>query len=286
MESSDELKSCFIVTPIGSDDSEDRRKLDGLLVAVLRPVLKEAGYDCRVAHEIPKPGSINRDMIQRLVNSDLVVANLTGLNPNVMYELAIRHAARKPVISIAEKGTKIPFDIGDQRTIFFTDDMPGVEPLKDSLRNALAEIAEGGEVDNPITAAIESGILEEWAKKQTPGKGNFESFVLQELDDLRTLLLVQQSERPIREIDPFRVAFRLHLWGMMPDLLKFESAISDLLRFYRIGFGAGADGETALIMEAWAVDPFIGEEKVLAFIEQKSEECSIRLAGKPVKVVG
>jgi len=54
-----------------------------------------------------------------LRKSDLVIADLTYHNPNVFYELAVRHLNKKPVIHLIKKGEKIPFDINDRRTIFY-----------------------------------------------------------------------------------------------------------------------------------------------------------------------
>lgn len=57
--------------------------------AVIRPVVEECGYDLVCPHEMAKSCSITQQVIEQLLEDDLVIANLTGLNANVMYELAI-----------------------------------------------------------------------------------------------------------------------------------------------------------------------------------------------------
>ena len=86
MSKNDDTKKCFYITPIGEKSSVQYSKLEGLKENVLKPVLKSIGYELEVAHTIDSPGSINDQIFERIVNSELVIVNLTGLNPNVMYE--------------------------------------------------------------------------------------------------------------------------------------------------------------------------------------------------------
>ncbi len=148
-------KKCFVITPIGSEDDPIRRHIDGIIRAAIRPALKD-NYEVLVAHEMPNIGSITKQIINEIFTSDLVIANLTNTNPNVMYELAFRHCIGKPIIQIAEKGTRIPFDIGTERTILYINDSQGVLDLKIEIEKFVSEIDFSKEYQGPIYDVLRS----------------------------------------------------------------------------------------------------------------------------------
>lgn len=153
-------KTCFIITPIGSKDTPIRRKIDGIIKEVIEPVLNEFNYKLIVSHADLNSGSIKKKIIRDVYFSDLVIANLTEQNPNVMYELALRHASAKPVIHITEDIQNLPFDINDHRTIEYTNDIMGASSLKDDLRKMIAEIMSTDEsISNPIVDSLEKKTL-------------------------------------------------------------------------------------------------------------------------------
>lgn len=155
-------KRCFVVTPIGPDDSDIRRAADGIIDAVIRPVLEPMGFgEVTASHTLDRPGSITREALERILTDDLVIANLTGPNPNVMYELAVRHCKGLPVVVIAEVGTDLPFDVSDERTAFFTNDMAGGTRLKYDLENKVKAALAEQEPDNPVYRAARDKIMRE-----------------------------------------------------------------------------------------------------------------------------
>ena len=137
--SSEQKEKCFIITPIGDEADPIRRHIEGIIDAAIIPALGEK-YEIVVAHKISEPGSITKQIISEIYNAKLVIANITNRNPNVMYELALRHAIGKPVITIAEKGTTLPSDIVMQRAIFYHNDAKGVLELQDELKKTESEI--------------------------------------------------------------------------------------------------------------------------------------------------
>ena len=175
-------KKSFVVSPIGGEDTPVRRAITGLLNSVIRPTLEGLGFEVSVAHEIDTPGSITRQVIDHLLTDDLVITNLTGLNPNVMYELAVRHAKRLPVVSIAENTTNLPFDIADERTIFYTNDMAGVQELIPKLRNSVNQAMADNNPDNPIYRAMQDKIIKETTV------GSTEGYMLEYLEKIERML--------------------------------------------------------------------------------------------------
>lgn len=157
-----QLKKCFYITPIGEKKSIQFEKLEGLEQNVLKPVLEQQGYELEIAHTIDSPGSISDQIFERIVKYELVIVNLTGLNPNVMYELAVRHSFGMPCIIICEVSTNLPFDLLAERTIFYEDTIKGSGELKEELIKKITS-SKGSETDNPVTRAVSKAKIMESA---------------------------------------------------------------------------------------------------------------------------
>ena len=112
-------KVCFVVSPIGQENSDIRLRSDQIFDYVINPSTDECGYKAIRGDQITQPGYITSQVIEQLMSADLVIADLTGRNPNVFYELAIRHCFKKPVIQIKDDTDldPIPFDILGMRVI-------------------------------------------------------------------------------------------------------------------------------------------------------------------------
>lgn len=80
MDNTEKNKKCFIITPIGNDKSDTRRMADGVITSAVKPVLEGKGFLVITPHEMADPGAIEKSVIQQIMESDLVIANLTGLN--------------------------------------------------------------------------------------------------------------------------------------------------------------------------------------------------------------
>ncbi len=148
-------KLCFVIAPIGEPDSDTRKRSDQVLKHVIEPPCQAGGYNVVRADKIYKPGLITMQVIEKVLSADLVVADLTEHNPNVFYELAVRHAAQKHIIHLIAKEEEIPFDLSDYRTIRVDhQDLDVVASAKEEIRRQISEIERGAPVQTPIQVAM------------------------------------------------------------------------------------------------------------------------------------
>jgi len=149
--------TCFYITPIGDEGSEYRKHSDLFLGTFIEPAVEPFKLRVIRADQIDKPGVITKQVISYLLKSRLVIADLSFHNPNVFYELAIRHACRMPTVQIIRSSDKIPFDIGQLRTVKIdcTDIfslVPKIETYKTEITNQIRRALEDPDAtDNPIT---------------------------------------------------------------------------------------------------------------------------------------
>jgi tetratricopeptide (TPR) repeat protein len=115
--------TCFIVSPIGEDKSEERRNANDLLEYVIRPALRMCEFrDDQILRvdQLTTPGAVIGDeILTNLASADLCIVDLTGLNSNVMYECGIRQGNGKPFIILSPRDQKLPFDLAHRRAIIF-----------------------------------------------------------------------------------------------------------------------------------------------------------------------
>jgi hypothetical protein len=153
-------KKCFVICPFGSVDSDVRKRSD-YVYKIICQALEPKGYRCNRTIDDPMGGPIGNQIMGDIRKSDLVIADLTSLNPNVMYELAIRHVTGRPYIHLIERGTKIPFDISMMNYIEIEPDFDrGSEALHliDAI-GAQVEKIESGDCDFANPAVRPTGPL-------------------------------------------------------------------------------------------------------------------------------
>jgi len=151
-------KQCFVISPIGEAGTLERDRADKVLKYIITPPVQAAGFVPVRADDESRPGIVTSQIVTRLLEDELVIADLTGANPNVLYELAVRHLARRPVVQILESGNRLPFDVEAARTVFFDHtDLESAEIAKAAIGEQIrAVLANPAAVDSPISTAIDA----------------------------------------------------------------------------------------------------------------------------------
>ncbi|MFT9040731.1 nucleoside 2-deoxyribosyltransferase [Schleiferilactobacillus harbinensis] len=134
------MKKLFFVTPIGDKDSDARRTADFVMNTFLKPVADELGYDVIRADLIQTVADISDSVIEQLENANLVVADISNANPNVMFELGYRFALKKPYLILTQDIKSIPFDIRGIRSLPYTVHAPDIKDFKSRLNQMIRVI--------------------------------------------------------------------------------------------------------------------------------------------------
>jgi len=183
-------KTCFVICPIGKDNSDERRWSNDVLDCIITPVVEEMGYQKPIrADGINESGIITRQIVDLLIESDLVIADLSFGNPNVFYELAIRHITKKPCIHMISIRDDNPFDTSSNRAITFDIDVRSANEAKDELKNHILSIKNGKlETDNPISTAL--------TLKNLKGNGDSDQYnIAQLLEEMKNLRAEFRSQK-------------------------------------------------------------------------------------------
>lgn len=113
---------------------------DELYKDVIGPVGEELGFAVHRADETYGPGIIIADIERRIVESRVIIADITPTNLNVYWEVGYAHALRKPTILIAERDTALPFDVSPFRTLFYDNTIGGKARVEQGLRSHIEAI--------------------------------------------------------------------------------------------------------------------------------------------------
>ena len=145
------LDTCFVMMPFGE-------WFDRYYAEIYVPAIKEAGFEPVRADELFTTGSVVEQIWEQIEKAKLLLADLSGKNPNVFYELGLAHAAKKPVVFTAAHLDDVPFDLRHLRVIIYDTREPEwasrlKKSVADYLRNAAKE--PGKSIPHPFRKMVE-----------------------------------------------------------------------------------------------------------------------------------
>jgi hypothetical protein len=179
-------RECFFIAPIGEEGSQVRKRSDPVHKHIVSPAANEVGLKAVRADELAAPGRITNQIIDHLLHARSAVADLTGRNPNVFYELGVRHMADLPVaLIVAHDEPALPFDLAQMRVIRY--DHTNLDSAELCRRTLVEHLRAGmnGPVDSPISDF-----------DRPPGGHRFEQWFSEMIDDLRETVVARLAEDP------------------------------------------------------------------------------------------
>lgn len=229
-----EEKTCFVIAPIGEPDTDTRKKSDQVFKHIIYPAIKPLGYNPIRSDHISEPGLITSQVIEHVVESPLVIADLTGRNPNVFYELAIRHAIKKPLVQLIKRGEPIPFDVAGTRTIQFDiNDLDSVDEAKREIASQIKSIERGeSEIDTPISITLDLKDLRESKKPEERSLAD----LIESITDvkMRILAIEERLSSPASILPPDYLEYIFkRIYPRYPTPPETTSEIKDLSSYLR-----------------------------------------------------
>lgn len=136
------MRKCFVVSPIGDEGTEIRKRADQLYTYIIKPVCEKCEFEAIRGDLINASDSIDQTILDHLKNDDLIIADISGHNPNVFYEIGYRTSLGKNIIHLKEKGEIIPFDVVNIRTFDYDlKDLDSVSKIKTRLIQTIENLS-------------------------------------------------------------------------------------------------------------------------------------------------
>ena len=156
------MQLCFVLMPFGTKTGPDGKTInfDKVYEQLIKPAILDAGLEPLRADHEEAGGFIQKPMFEALLLCQFAVADLTNANPNVFYELGIRHAVRPwSTVPIMAEGGRLPIDVDALKTVFYKVGADSLPAAIDAPRKAIASMlkaARGGIIkDSPIYQLID-----------------------------------------------------------------------------------------------------------------------------------
>lgn len=187
-----ESPTCFVIMPITDPDGYEPGHFQHVFDDLFVPACAKAGYHALRADQVRETNMIHLDVLQRILDSPMVLCDLSSRNPNVLFELGLRQAFDKPVAIVQEFGTPQIFDITPLRFTNYRRDLIYHQALQDqdSIATALKATKQATGDTSSVNSIVRLLGLTHPASRTSITEGDRDSAMLQvimaELANLRS----------------------------------------------------------------------------------------------------
>lgn len=221
---------CFVIMPFGDkpDPGQDGKIIhfDELYKAFIKDAVEGLGITCVRCDEIGEAGWIHSKMFKHIYAAEVAVVDITALNPNVFYELGVRHVMKKNVtVLIRQEGTRAPFNIQGFNIIEYKPQDPenlkaAAAKIQELIRNGLASV----EPDSPVYEVLDTLKVE--SKPKLINKKELIHFPLKNVP-AKQIGIVTGDIQNVNEIDVWVNSENTSMRMARP----FERSISSVIRY-------------------------------------------------------
>jgi hypothetical protein len=147
-------KVCFIIMPIADATGYDSGHFTRVYNHLIKPACEEAGFKPIRADDVSSSHFIVVDILKKIVESDLAICDLSGRNPNVLYELGLRQAFNKKTVLIKDNKTENIFDVQGFRYAQY-DSALRIDNVKSEILKLATALKETYEANSDINSIVQ-----------------------------------------------------------------------------------------------------------------------------------
>jgi len=219
-------KRCFVIMPFGKklDAADVEVDFDKVYEEFIKPTVEGAGLECIRCDEVDEAGNIHKRMFQLIWKADVAIADVSIPNPNVFYELGIRHTLRKAVtIIIRNKNANLPFNIANMNTVEYDFAAGrGDDEARNRIHRAILAGLKAGESDSNVNEILDLRISD---RPRAIGSCDIYSYPIK--DTNKKLAIITGDLRDVRDIDVWVNSENTN----MQMARYYDFAISGVIRF-------------------------------------------------------
>ena len=224
-------KSCFVIMPYGKKRVGRRTvNFDKVYDTFHKPLIENLGYKAIRCDKLDSGGSIHLEMFQHIYDCGLVLVDVTSCNPNVMYELGVRHTlTRGTSIMLKQADTTIPFNISGYPILDYEpSDSSSLSKVERKIAKRLAEIhKQPHKSDSPVLDRLKVAVIDD--SPQIPLQSNPERIDFRLHDHAHDKIGVIKGDlRSVKNIDIWVNSENTHMEMARP----IERSISSIIRYY------------------------------------------------------